>query len=181
MIFANLWCFGWVLDLTCRKSGGELNALLRTTVAFTQMSGSKAPNVIPPSAFMVSNIRLNPEDSVDSAVEYIRRTIGDREVKLTVGAHMEPSPISRTDCEGWHRVVNAVSGTWQKALVAPLPDGPMLRPAAITETCPTRCTASPAMDLSAQERGTIHGNNERIRLEVIHRAVEFFIRLMKQC
>ena len=53
LIFANLWCFGWVLDIICKKGGGEINALLRTTVAFTQMSGSAAPNVIPPSASMV--------------------------------------------------------------------------------------------------------------------------------
>ena len=38
-----------------------------------------------------------------------------------------------------------------------------------------------AMDLTAPERRTIHGNNERIRIEVVGRAVEFFIRLMKQC
>ena len=68
MIFANLWAFGWVLNLLTKKSGGELNALLRTTVAFTQMRGSKAPNVIPPSASMVSDLRINPVDSVDSAV-----------------------------------------------------------------------------------------------------------------
>ena len=37
VIFANLWCFGWLLDLLAKKSGGEMNALLRTTVAFTQM------------------------------------------------------------------------------------------------------------------------------------------------
>ena len=36
-----------------------------------------------------------------------------------------------------------------------------------------------AMDLTAEERRTIHGNNERIRLEVIPRAVEFFMRVMK--
>ena len=36
------------------------------------------------------------------------------------------------------------------------------------------------MDLTAEERRTIHGNNERIRLEVIPRAVEFFMRVMKQ-
>ena len=39
MIFANLWLFGGVLDSICRKSGGELNALMRTTVAFTQAKG----------------------------------------------------------------------------------------------------------------------------------------------
>jgi acetylornithine deacetylase/succinyl-diaminopimelate desuccinylase-like protein len=37
------------------------------------------------------------------------------------------------------------------------------------------------MDLTAEERRTIHGNNERIRLETAERAVEFFLRLIKQC
>lgn len=180
MIFSNLWLFKGVLNNMCRKNGGELNALIRTTVAFTQMSGSKAPNVIPPSASMVSNVRLNPADSVASAMEYIRRTIGDKDIKLSMGTHMEPSPISRTDCESWQKVVNAVSGTWRGAIVSPY--------------LMVQCSDSrhygklsdkvyrfSAMDLSAEERGTIHGNNERIRLEVIHRSVEFFIRLMQQC
>jgi carboxypeptidase PM20D1 len=38
-----------------------------------------------------------------------------------------------------------------------------------------------AMDLTAEERSTIHGNNERIRLETLYASVEFFIRLMKKC
>ncbi|MDD4213033.1 MAG: M20/M25/M40 family metallo-hydrolase, partial [Bacilli bacterium] len=46
MIFANLWLFSGLLDALCKKNGGELNALMRTTMAFTQMEGSKANNVI---------------------------------------------------------------------------------------------------------------------------------------
>ena len=38
-----------------------------------------------------------------------------------------------------------------------------------------------AMDLTSEERSTIHGNNERIRLETVSKAVEFYIRLMKRC
>ena len=38
-----------------------------------------------------------------------------------------------------------------------------------------------AMALTSEERRTIHGNNERITLEAIGKAVEFFMRLMKQC
>ena len=179
MIFANLWAFGWVLDLITKKSGGELNALLRTTVAFTQMRGSKAPNVIPPTASMVSNLRINPADSVDSAVEYIKSVINDDNIRLTKLTAMEPSPISRTDCEGWEIVSNACLGTWQGCIVSPY----------LMVQCSDsrhyglmsdRVYRFSAMDMTAEERSLIHGNNERIRLETISRAVEFFIRVMKQ-
>ncbi len=179
MIFANLWAFGWVLNLITKKSGGELNALVRTTVAFTQMNGSKAANVIPPSASMVANLRLNPADSVDSAVSYIKKIIHDEDIHLNILTSMEPSPVSRTDCEGWQIISQACSGTWQGCIVSPY--------------LMVQCSDSrhygdisdkvyrfSAMDLTAEERSLIHGNNERIRLESISRAVEFFMRVMKQ-
>ena len=37
------------------------------------------------------------------------------------------------------------------------------------------------MALSKQERGYIHGNNERVPLETLTRAAAFYYRLMKQC
>ena len=180
MIFANLWCFAPVLDLICRLSGGELNALVRTTVAFTQMKGSKAPNVIPPSASMVSNMRLNPADSVASALEYLKKTVADDKVTLTVGDHMEPSPISRTDCEGWERVKAAVGDTWPGCIVSPYlmvqcSDSRHYRDLS------DKVYRFSAMALTGEERKTIHGNNERIRVEAIGKAVEFFMRVMKQC
>ena len=179
MIFANLWAFGWVLNLLTKKSGGELNALVRTTTAFTQMKGSKAPNVIPPTASMVSNLRLNPADSIESAVAYIRRVIGDEDVKITKLTGMEPSPISRTDCEGWQIVANACAGTWKGCIVSPylmVQCSDSRHYGEISD----RVYRFSAMDMTAEERHSIHGNDERIRLEVIPRAVEFFMRVMKQ-
>ena len=68
LIFANLWCFKPVLNMICISSGGEMNALVRTTTAFTMMEGSSARNVIPAEASMISNMRLKPQDTVASAV-----------------------------------------------------------------------------------------------------------------
>ena len=179
MIFANLWAFGWVLDLLTRKTGGELNALMRTTVAFTQMKGSKAPNVIPPNASMVSNLRLNPADSVDGAMAYIRHVVGDEDVKLSNLHSMEPSRISCTDCEGWRVVANACAGTWRGCIVSPylmVQCSDSRHYGEISD----RVYRFSAMHMTAEERRLIHGNNERIRLEAVGKAVEFFMRIMKQ-
>ena len=180
LIFANLWCFSPVLDLICRMSGGELNALVRTTVAFTQMEGSSARNVIPPEATMVSNMRLNPQDTVQSALHHLRKAVNDPSVEITALESFEPSPISEIDCPAWDKVAAAVAETWRGCVVAPY--------------LMVQCSDSrhyrdlsnhvyrfSAMDLTAEERKTIHGNNERIRLETIHNAVEFYIRLINKC
>jgi len=180
MIFANLWCFGWVLDLLGKKSGGDMNALLRTTVAFTQMEGSSARNVIPPEAKMVSNMRLNPSDSVDSALFYLRKTVNNKDVEISALESCPPSPISETNCPAWDKIASSVAETWRGCLVSPY--------------LMVQCSDSrhygklsnhvyrfSAMDLTGEERRTIHGHNERIRVETVHRSVEFYIRLMEKC
>ena len=180
MIFANLWCFGWVLDLLGQRSGGEMNALLRTTVAFTQMEGSSARNVIPPEAKMVANMRLNPDDTVESALEYLRKTVDNDRVEITTLNAFNPSRISRTDCDGWDRVAAAVGETWPGCIVSPylmVQCSDSRHWGAISD----KVYRFSAMDLSAEERATIHGNNERIRLETISKAVEFYIRLIRKC
>ncbi len=113
LIFANMWCFSWVLDLLGKISGGEINALLRTTVAFTQTQGSNARNVIPPEAKMVSNIRLNPADSVNGALDYLKKVINDDSIIVSAIESSEPSPISETNCEQWNRVASAAANTWK--------------------------------------------------------------------
>lgn len=180
MIFANLWLFSGVLDRLCKKQGGEMNALMRSTVAFTQMRGSDAPNVIPPEAAMVSNIRLNPMDNVDSAVEYLNKTVGNPEVELSIIESKNPSPISEINCEAWNKLTTAVASTWKGCIVTPY---------LMVQCSDSRHYAGlsdhvyrfSAMDLTVEERATLHGHNERIRVEVIHRAAEFYLRLMRQC
>lgn len=180
LIFANLWCFSWVLDLLGRTGGGEMNALLRTTTAFTQMEGSNARNVIPPEATLVANMRLNPADSVESALAYLRKTVADSGVEVTALEASEPSRVSTTQSAGWDAVCAAVSGTWPDAIVSPYL---MIQCSDSRHwgVLSDRVYRFSAMDLTAGERKTIHGHNERVRLECVMRAVEFYLRLLHQC
>ena len=180
VIFSNLGIFLPVLNMICKKGGGEMNALMRTTVAFTQMQGSSAPNVIPPRATMVSNMRLNPHDTIDEALAYLKEIVDDEKVEITLLHGMNPSRISRTDCEGWEKVASAVASTWKGCIVSPY----------LMVQCSDsrhwgrisdRVYRFSAMDLTSEERATIHGNNESIRIETLCRATEFYLRLMRSC
>ncbi len=180
LIFANLWCFKWVITLLCNMSGGEINAIMRTTVAFTQMKGSSASNVIPPEASMVSNIRINPNDTVDSCLEYLKKTVNDSSVEITKIHGINPSRISRTDVKGYDMVATAVASTWKGATVCPylmVQCSDSRHYGEISD----RVYRFSAMDLTKEERAGIHGNDERVRIDAIFKSVEFYTRLLKQC
>lgn len=180
LVFANLWCFRPMLDLICRHSGGELNALVRTTTAFTQMEGSTARNVLPAQAKLVCNMRLNPGDTVAEARNHLAKAVSDDRVRIRVLNAFEASPVSVTDCDAYRTLSSVVTQTWPSAIVSPY---------LMVQCADARHYAKLAdrvyrfcpMELTSEERQTIHGNNERIRLDAVCKTVEFYIRLMKQC
>ena len=125
-------------------------------------------------------MRLSPSDSVDSAVAYLKKVVNDDQVELTVLESHEPSPVSETGCDSYYKVADSVAQTWPGCIVTPY--------------IMVQCSDSrhyrdisrhvykfSAMDLTAEERKTIHGNNERIRMETIGKAVEFYLRLLTKC
>ena len=179
MIFANLWLFAPLIDLIGKKTGGELNALLRTTCAFTQMEGSRGMNVIPPNAKMVANLRILPGETTDTALRYLEKTINDPEITVKMISGMNPSVVSDIETDGWNNLTEAIKCTWPEAIVSPY----------LMVACSdsrhwgrisNRVYRFSAMALTAEDRASIHGNNERVSADTVKKTVEFYIRLIKK-
>ena len=178
MLFANLWCFGPVLDLFGRLTGGEINAMVRTTVAITRFEGSKAYNVLPPKASFSVNMRLVDCDNMTSVIDRLKKIIKNDQIQIRAVEGMNPSAVSDTHCQAWETLKTAVRQTWPEAIVSPY-----LMMACSDSRHYNRITDRvyrfSAMHLSKEERAMIHGNDERVPVETLLTTVRFYVRLLQ--
>ena len=152
--------------------------MMRTTCAVTKMEGGKVFNVIPTAASVGMNLRLIGSDTVESVRQYVEQVIGNPNIEVSVYEGRNPSPDSNTDCEAWERLCQVVADTWKGCLVSPylmMACSDSWHYSRISD----RVYRFSAMKLSKEERAMIHGNNERVPVETLVKAAEFYVRLMK--
>lgn len=178
IIFANLWLFLPVVKIIAKKSGGEFLAMFKTTAAFTMMSGSRQINVLPPEAKIGMNLRILTGETVETAVSAIEKKINDPRVETRVLYGHNPSTISKVD-EGFDRLKDAILTIWDDAVVAPYLMAACTDSRSYHKICSHVYRFSP-VQMTKDELGTIHGNNESISIENITNCVKFYISFLKR-
>ncbi len=177
LLFANLWLFKPLLSsvLDDTKSG---NAMMRTTTAPTMLSGSVKSNVLPATATATINFRLHPRDTVEDVVNWVTAAIDDERIDVEVGEFTEASPVAATDNDGFTQLVQTTRAVYPNAIITP-----GLTIAATDSRFYgdiTNAYRFNPMVINNDDLEGFHGTNERISIENLVRATQFYTALMQQ-
>lgn len=172
-----------LVNAISKKLGGELNAMLHTTCALTMLEGSKAYNVLPSMAKIGMNLRLLGSDTVDKATarlkKYAEKAVGkDAKVTVMVKAYSNPSRESDTKCDAYQKLYDAVHATWPDVIISPylmMAGSDSRHYCKITD----KVYRFSGMFMTKEERGMIHGKNERISCETLIKTVEFYTNVIE--
>ncbi|MCL1928107.1 MAG: M20/M25/M40 family metallo-hydrolase [Treponema sp.] len=159
-------------------------ALLRTTIAMTQLEGSSADNVLPSTVKAVINLRLLPPWTTEKVIERIKTVIADDRVSVTdhsLGTDpVESGPDQETgNSPGWKEIKGALGNVF-----ADIPVLPFLMLATTDSRHYQNLSKyifrfSPML-LNPEELSRIHGHDERISLENLEHCLQFYTNLMEQ-
>jgi carboxypeptidase PM20D1 len=171
--------FGPLVARVLSSRGPEMNAVVRTTAVVTELAGSDGQNVLATRARATVDIRLLTGDTVASAVAHVRRAIADPLVEIDVLRASEPSAVSSWKGQAWGRLARAVRTSLGDEVV-PLP---YLQLGASDSRWFTRISDSvyrfAPFTLTASEREALHAHDERIRVDVWVRGIEFYRALIR--
>jgi len=156
----------------------RMDALQRTTMVPTIISGGIKANVVPQSASVVLNVRIIPGDTTATVVDHIESVVSrDIEVEVIPDNVKEPSQFSSVDSEAWETLAGVVGEVFPEAIIAPY---------VLTGRTDSRFFEGTAGDvyrfspfvLDDEGMRGFHGTNEFVRVEDAQRAVTFFARLI---
>jgi carboxypeptidase PM20D1 len=180
---ANRWLTGGLIGGQF-ASKPSLNALIRTTMAATVVSGGKTSNVLPQKAEALIHVRLLPGDTSESALRRIKaevRKLGFDEKSLTCEielAQSEPSRVSSIDSDGFRTLHRTIAEVYPGAVVAPglsmvATDSRHYAPIAadIYRFLPLRVTG--------EDLKRIHGSDERIGVKTYAELIGFLAHLIE--
>jgi len=178
MIFSNLWLFSPLLRVMFSKTGGQMNALIRTTTSPTILSGSDAYNVLPTTCEVGFNCRILNTDTIESTKTHILSQLkSDYDYKIVEAR--EASKISPSDSEQFNLMEEIALGIWPNAIVSPYLMTAATDSRHFCEITDHVMRFAP-MQLSGEELSLIHSHNERIRKESVMECVQFYCQLIER-
>ncbi|EWT03243.1 hypothetical protein N865_18610 [Intrasporangium oryzae NRRL B-24470] len=178
-VFAHARALRPVLTHVFTRLGHETAAMTRTTVAVTQLSGSPGANVLAATATAHVNMRVMVGETVDGALERIRRVVKDPRIEVALVSGDEPSPVSPTDDAAYELISDTLADVFPGTIPVPYVMMAATDSRHFHRVWPRVYRFTPIRMTEAQ-RGAIHGVDERIGVDDLRDAVSWYRRLIER-
>ena len=158
------------------------NALVRTTFAPTMLWGSDARNVIPKDAKANINYRMITGEKAEDVKAYLekllKKDVKKGHLKVELLNYSNPSPEADVHCDAYENIRKSILETFDDVVVAPYmfiaaTDARFYNP--LTDNV---FRFGPFIN-SLDDQARIHGINERLHVDGLEKAVQFFVRCLE--
>ena len=179
IIFANMWLFKGLVKKLFVMLSADTRALLTTTFAFTMLDGGNQTNIIPNKVEANINVRISPFDNVESIIDHIKKVINDKDIVVTAVDETPAFPECSFKTEGFEIIKETVIETYPNTVVAPFLNigGSDGKHWTRVSDCVIRFSP---FKVTKEERAGIHGVDEHIKVETLHKCLEFYERLLEK-
>ncbi len=178
MVFGNLWLFRPILLKLLPAISAQAGAMIRTTVAFTMMSGSEACNVMPQEASVSANMRFIPHQGMEESLEIIRKLAEKHHLAMKVlsaNDYTEPTDING---EAFRTVRRVISETFPGCAGSPYVLTGASDSRFYQKICDNVVRFAPVIYGPEQMKG-MHGIDENIEYNCLPGAVDFYRNLIR--
>lgn len=173
LILGNLWLTKPVLKLAGPYLGNQVAALMRTTIAFTQQSGSQGANVLPQEASITVNMRYIPHQNKEESIAVIRAIASRYGLEVEDLGGDGSFPPVKTDGEAFKLVEDVIGEVFPGLPVIPYVMTGGTDAAYYQRICDACVRFSPVLYGPEQMDG-MHGLNENVDTVSLPGAVDFY-------
>jgi len=178
LVFSNLWLFRPVLLKALPAISAQAGAMIRTTIAFTMMSGSDACNVMPQEASVYANMRFIPHQGMEESLRVIRKLAEKHRLQMEVlsaNDYTEPVDIHG---EAFRTVQRVIEETFPGCAGSPYVMTGATDSRFYQRICSNVVRFAPVIYGPEQMKG-MHGLNENIEYNCLPGAVDFYKNLIR--
>lgn len=176
IVFGNMWLFRPIV-LKIMKGTSETAAMVRTTYAITELEGSIAANVIPKQAKAAVNVRIDPSETTQIAMERLKGHFDDETTFVFENA-IDPSPLSPFDDPAFDYLRRITHSVYPTAGIAPYIQSSCSDARHMSRICP-RTYRFAGFLFRGDQRSRIHGQDENLDVESFKKGIGFYTELIR--
>ena len=177
LVFSNLWLFRPLLLKVLPMISAQAGAMIRTTIAFTMMSGSDACNVMPQEASVSANMRFIPHQGMDESIRVIRKLAEKHGLQTEVLGGNDYTKPTDIRGEAFRTVQRVIAETFPGCAGSPYVMTGATDSRFYEKICDNVVRFAPVIYGPEQMKG-MHGLNENIEYNCLPGAVDFYKNLI---